>query len=76
MDARQAIKYFAENTGQPEQNVIVEVDRYIVWPGQALGYKIGQLKIRELRGTAERALGDRLMSARFTTPCSMKERCR
>jgi uncharacterized protein (DUF885 family) len=54
----QATKYFAENTGQPEQNVIVEVDRYIVWPGQALGYKIGQLKIRELRSTAERALGD------------------
>ena len=55
----QAIRYFAENTGQPDQNVIVEVDRYIVWPGQALGYKIGQLKIRELRQSAEQRLGDR-----------------
>jgi uncharacterized protein (DUF885 family) len=55
----QAIQYFVENTGQPEQNAIVEIDRYIVWPGQALGYKIGQLKIQELRKTAEQELGDR-----------------
>jgi uncharacterized protein (DUF885 family) len=55
----QAIRYFAENTGQPEQNVIVEVDRYIVWPGQALGYKIGQLKIQELRAQAEKELDER-----------------
>jgi uncharacterized protein (DUF885 family) len=54
-----AIQYFLENTGQPEQNAVVEVDRYIVWPGQALGYKIGQLKIQELRRGAEQALGDR-----------------
>lgn len=53
----QAIKYFIENSGQPEQNVVVEVDRYIVWPGQALGYKIGQLKILELRAEAEKELG-------------------
>lgn len=55
----QAIRYFVENTGQPEQNAIVEIDRYIVWPGQALGYKIGQLKIRELRTQAEQELGER-----------------
>jgi uncharacterized protein (DUF885 family) len=54
----QAIEYFEENTGQPEQNAVVEVDRYIVWPGQALGYKIGQLKIQELRHAAEQELGD------------------
>ena len=54
-----AIQYFQENSGQPEQNVVVEVDRYIVWPGQALGYKIGQLKIQELRHTAEHDLGER-----------------
>ena len=54
-----AIQYFKENSGQPEQNVVVEVDRYIVWPGQALGYKIGQLRIQELRHTAEKELGER-----------------
>jgi uncharacterized protein (DUF885 family) len=54
-----AIQYFKENSGQPEQNVVVEVDRYIVWPGQALGYKIGQLRIQELRHAAENELGQR-----------------
>ena len=53
----QAIRYFVENTGQPEENAIVEIDRYIVWPGQALGYKIGQLKIRQIRSDAEQELG-------------------
>ena len=54
----QAIEYFKEKTGQPEQNGVVEVDRYVVWPGQALGYKIGQLKIQELRHAAEQELSD------------------
>lgn len=53
----QAIKYFEENTGNPPHDIEVEVDRYIVWPSQALGYKIGQLKIRELRTYAEKELG-------------------
>jgi uncharacterized protein (DUF885 family) len=53
----QAIKYFEENTGNPPHDIEVEVDRYIVWPSQALGYKIGQLKIRELRSYAEKELG-------------------
>ncbi len=53
----QAIKYFEENTGNPPHDIVVEVDRYIAWPAQALGYKIGQLKIRQLRTDAKKALG-------------------
>ena len=61
----QAIQYFEENTGQPHLNSVVEVDRYIVWPGQALGYKIGQLKILELRREAEQKLGARFDVRKF-----------
>jgi uncharacterized protein (DUF885 family) len=53
----QAIDFFKSNAPKTEQDIVVEVDRYIVWPGQALGYKMGQLKIRELRTSAERQLG-------------------
>ena len=55
----QAIDFFRANTAKTDQDIGVEVDRYIVWPGQALGYKMGQLKIRELRTNAERQLGPR-----------------
>ncbi|HKQ85360.1 MAG TPA: DUF885 domain-containing protein [Candidatus Acidoferrales bacterium] len=61
----QAIQYFEENTGQPHLNSVVEVDRYIVWPGQALGYKIGQLKILELRHEAEQKLGAKFDVRKF-----------
>jgi uncharacterized protein (DUF885 family) len=50
----QAIQFFKDNTGKTDQDITVEVDRYIVWPGQALAYKLGQLKIRELRTEAEK----------------------
>lgn len=56
----QALKYLDENTGNPPHDNEVEVDRYIVWPSQALGYKIGQLKIRELRTYAEKELGAKM----------------
>jgi uncharacterized protein (DUF885 family) len=52
----QAIQFFKDNTGKTDQDITVEVDRYIVWPGQALAYKLGQIKIRELRAEAERRL--------------------
>jgi uncharacterized protein (DUF885 family) len=53
----QAIQFFKDNTGKTDQDITVEVDRYIVWPGQALAYKLGQLKIRQLRTEAEKRLG-------------------
>jgi uncharacterized protein (DUF885 family) len=53
----QAIDYFRANAAKADQDIVVEVDRYIVWPGQALGYKMGQLRIREMRANAEKQLG-------------------
>jgi uncharacterized protein (DUF885 family) len=61
----QAIAYLMDNTALAEKNIIVEVDRYIGWPGQALGYKIGELKIRELRKRAQDALGERFDIRQF-----------
>jgi uncharacterized protein (DUF885 family) len=55
----QAIQYSMEHEAEMESSVIAEIERYMANPGQALAYKIGQLKIRELRARSEKALGDR-----------------
>ncbi len=56
---QQAIDYMAARTTLPLHEVETEVDRYISWPGQALAYKLGELKIKELRRKAEKELGPR-----------------
>jgi uncharacterized protein (DUF885 family) len=58
-DRQRAIDFMVENTAKQELEIAAEVDRYIVWPGQALAYKVGQLKISELRTKAKLALADK-----------------
>ena len=55
----QAIEYMLQNSSLAETDVIAEVERYIAWPGQALGYKIGEFALRAMRAEAERELGER-----------------
>ena len=61
----QVVQYFHDHSGVDEVEVQSETDRYIVWPGQALAYKIGQLKILELRERARRELGARFDIRKF-----------
>ncbi|HXG81909.1 MAG TPA: DUF885 domain-containing protein, partial [Sphingomicrobium sp.] len=61
----QAIAFMKDNTALTDANIEAEVNRYIANPGQALAYKLGELKIRELRSVAERELGDRFDLRRF-----------
>jgi uncharacterized protein (DUF885 family) len=57
-ERQEAIDYFAGNTAKSMHDIAVEIDRYISWPGQALAYKIGELKFKQLRAEAEGLLGD------------------
>ena len=56
-DKARAVAFMKENSALSDANIDAEVNRYISWPGQALGYKLGEIKIRELRAKAEAALG-------------------
>ena len=55
---QQAIDFFKDNAAKTEHDIVNEIDRYIAWPGQALAYKIGQLKILQIRSRAEVQLGE------------------
>ena len=55
----EAIEFFKENAAKTEQDIVNEVDRYLIMPGQALAYKIGQLKIMELKEKSKKTLGDK-----------------
>jgi GWxTD domain-containing protein len=58
-DRQRAIDFFADNAPKTEQDIVNEIDRYISMPGQALAYKIGELKMQELRKRGETELGDK-----------------
>ncbi|MDR7335803.1 DUF885 domain-containing protein [Roseateles asaccharophilus] len=60
-----ALQYWMDVTGASEQQAAAQIDRYLAWPGQALGYKIGSLKIQELRRRAEQKLGAKFSLAAF-----------
>jgi uncharacterized protein (DUF885 family) len=61
----QAIQFMTENSALSAANIEAEVNRYISWPGQALGYKIGEIKLRALRARAEQSLGAKFNLRRF-----------
>jgi uncharacterized protein (DUF885 family) len=64
-DRQRAIDLMKANTAKTEHDITVEIDRYIVWPGQALAYKTGELKLKELRARAKSELGEKFDIRRF-----------
>ena len=64
-DKAKAVAFMKANSALSDANIDAEVNRYISWPGQALGYKLGEIKIRELRGRAEQQLGAKFDLRRF-----------
>ncbi len=70
----QAIRYMLDNSSLAESDVTAEVERYIVWPGQALGYKLGQLHITALRAKAQSAAGRDIRRARVPQPGAARRR--
>jgi len=62
---QQMVDFFHEHSAIDETNIQAETDRYIAWPGQALGYKMGQLKLLEVRDRAKKALGDKFSLKAF-----------
>ena len=65
MNREEAVQMFRENTALTDQNIDTEVDRYIAWPGQALSYMTGEIRIQQLRQQAEQRLGDRFSIKEF-----------
>ena len=65
MNREEAIKYFLSNISYDEASATAEIERYMAMPGQALGYKIGSLKIRELRDRYTKDLGSKFSLAKF-----------
>ena len=61
----QAITYMLDKTGMTEAEVVREIERYVVWPGQATAYKVGQLAILKIRSLAERELGEKFDIKQF-----------
>ncbi len=64
-DKAKAVAFMKANSALSDANIDAEVNRYISWPGQALGYKLGEIKIRELRARAEQQLGPKFDLRRF-----------